>query len=34
MGAFRNREPEIISNELLCLIAKAGKAKGFVLDTA
>ncbi len=31
---FTNKELEIISNGLLCLIANAGKAKGLVTDTA
>lgn len=31
---FTNRELEIISNGLLCLIANAGKAKELVMDTA
>ena len=34
VDAFTNKELEIISNGLLCLIANAGKAKGLVLDTA
>lgn len=34
MDTFTNRELEIISNGLLCLIDNAGKAKGLVMDTA
>lgn len=33
MDTFTDRELEIISNGLLCLIENAGRAKGLVLDT-